>query len=64
MHYLTYDDIKRKNRHDNLAVIKKTNPQALPPAGKNFYDFFQQEGIFECTNEWIDQKKITSPQSE
>ena len=34
-----FENQKINDRNKNLNDIKKYNPQALPPAGKNFYDF-------------------------
>lgn len=39
MHSDTLHDERTQERHQNLNQIKKNNPQALPPAGKNFYDY-------------------------
>lgn len=39
MHLDNLRDQKIINRNKNLSVVKKTNPQVLPPAGKNFYEY-------------------------
>lgn len=39
MHSDMFQNNRMLARNKNLNEIKKFNPQALPPAGKNFYDY-------------------------
>ena len=38
-------DNRMVDRNNNLKKIQQSNPQILPPAGKNFYDF-QNKNMF------------------
>ncbi|CAI2359955.1 unnamed protein product [Moneuplotes crassus] len=53
LHSDLFSDEKRGEKARNLKNIQKTNPQVLPPAGKNFYDFNNRD-------KFIDAQKLGS----
>lgn len=62
MHSDMHENERVKEHHLHLTNLKKTNPQALPPAGKNFYDY-QNKNTFISAQKY-GSMAISSPSSE